>query len=347
MKLNLQRVLALVSLVCAVASAACAQYVEKHEGSEAERPDVGFDALKVVADIPMPGSASRFDYQSFDPTTGLLYFSHMGANSIVVFDTRSRKVVANMPGYHRVTGVLAVPSIHRLFASVGGDGAIATIDTTNLHEINRVKPAKFTDGLAYEPSTNRVFVTDESGGADFVIDAASGRLIKRIDLGGDDVGNTQYNPLTRTIWVTVGARREIAEISPQSLSVVNRYPLAGADTPHGLYIDAPRKLAYVAYEGNNKLAVFDMETKAIVESFDVAHVPDVLAFDSGLERLYVACEEGPMSVFQVNGRKLTRIIEQNVGANAHTVSVDSATHLVYVPLRNVNGHPILRILKPG
>src|SRR3954447_2875459 len=26
--------------------------------------------LRLVDDVPMPGSASRFDYQSFDPTTG-------------------------------------------------------------------------------------------------------------------------------------------------------------------------------------------------------------------------------------------------------------------------------------
>jgi hypothetical protein len=31
---------------------------------------------------------------------------------------------------------------------------------------------------------------------------------------------------------------------------------------------------------------------------------------------------------------------------AHTVSVDPDTHLVYFPLENIGGHPILRIMKP-
>jgi hypothetical protein len=33
--------------------------------------------------------------------------------------------------------------------------------------------------------------------------------------------------------------------------------------------------------------------------------------------------------------------------HAHTVCVDPATHLVYLPLENLDGHPILRIMEPG
>ena len=33
--------------------------------------------LTVVADVPMPGPAVRFDYQTFDPMSGRLYIAHM------------------------------------------------------------------------------------------------------------------------------------------------------------------------------------------------------------------------------------------------------------------------------
>ena len=33
-------------------------------------------------------------------------------------------------------------------------------------------------------------------------------------------------------------------------------------------------------------------------------------------------------------------------AACHTVSVDPRTHFVYLPLENVNGHPVLRIFEP-
>src|SRR5215468_6500260 len=61
--------------------------------------------LRLVADVAMPGPAVRFDYQSLDAAAGRLYISHMNADQLVVFDTRSRKVVANLDGFPRVRGV--------------------------------------------------------------------------------------------------------------------------------------------------------------------------------------------------------------------------------------------------
>ena len=44
--------------------------------------------LTKVADVPMPGPAVRFDYQSLDADHGRLYIAHMNADQLVVFDTQ-------------------------------------------------------------------------------------------------------------------------------------------------------------------------------------------------------------------------------------------------------------------
>jgi hypothetical protein len=41
--------------------------------------------LKQVADVPLPGPAVRFDYQSLDASHGRLYIAHMNADQLVVF----------------------------------------------------------------------------------------------------------------------------------------------------------------------------------------------------------------------------------------------------------------------
>src|SRR6267143_6022178 len=84
--------------------------------------------LRVVADVPLPGSASRFDYQSLESTTGRLFISHMGAGQLVVFDVRAGRVVANLAWFPTVTGVLAVPAEHRAYASATGDHAVVVVD---------------------------------------------------------------------------------------------------------------------------------------------------------------------------------------------------------------------------
>jgi len=40
--------------------------------------------LKLVREIPLPGPANRFDYQSLDPTTGRIYMNHMNAGRTIV-----------------------------------------------------------------------------------------------------------------------------------------------------------------------------------------------------------------------------------------------------------------------
>jgi YVTN family beta-propeller protein len=69
--------------------------------------------LKTIADVRLPGGTTRFDYQSLDPSTGYLYLSHMGDGTVVVFDTKTDKVLANIPGFPVVTGVLVVPGVKK------------------------------------------------------------------------------------------------------------------------------------------------------------------------------------------------------------------------------------------
>ena len=100
----------------------------------------GREILKEVADIPMPGPAVRFDYQSLDAENGRPYISHMNADQVVVFDTAKRDVVANLDGFKRVHGVFAAPEIHRLFASDTGDYQVAAVNTQPLKIIGTARP---------------------------------------------------------------------------------------------------------------------------------------------------------------------------------------------------------------
>lgn len=305
----------------------------------------GSPALVTVADVPLPGGATRFDYQSFDPKTKTLYLSHMGDGELVVFNTQTRTVSAHLPGFPTVTGVLAVPDLHRVFASVAGNHEVAIVDTETTKVVARVPAGKFPDGLAYSPETGKVFVSDERGGKETVIDVKTNRRVNTIDMGGE-VGNTQYDAGTHQILANVQTRNEVVVIDPQTEKVVGRHALAGGESPHGLLIVADRRLAFAACEGDSKLLVIDLETFQVKQVLSTGDGPDVLAFDPGLERLYVATESDIVSVFQLQGKTLQKVEDVRVGPNAHTISVNPETHEVYVPLKNVNGRPVLRIMKP-
>jgi hypothetical protein len=65
-----------------------------------------------------------------------------------------------------------------------------------------------------------------------------------------------------------------------------------------------------------------------------------------LRRLYVACESGALAVFEERDAKLTSL-GQYRAPHAHTVAVDPHTHRVYLPLQDIDGKPVLRILVPA
>ena len=302
-------------------------------------------ALSTVAEVPLPGKPTRFDYQSFDPNAKMLYIAHMGDGELIAFDTRTRTVKAHLPGFPTVTGVLVVPELHRVFASVAGNHEVAVVDTESMKILARIPAGEFPDGLAYSPETGKVFVSDEAGGQETVIDVKTNRRVGTIDMGGE-VGNTQYDAGARQILANVQTRNEIVAIDPQTDKIVARHRLEGGKSPHGLLIVAPKRLAFVACEGDSKLLVVDLETFEVKQILATGEGPDVLAFDSVLGRLYVATESDVVSIFELQGKSLQKIEDLRVAANAHTVSVDSETHEVYLPLKNLNGRPVLRIMKP-
>ncbi len=301
--------------------------------------------LKYVTDIPLPGGTLRFDYQSIDEVGRRLYISHMGANIVTVFDLNSRTVTKNMSGIPGPTGILAVPELNRVYISASKSNEVYVIDSHSLEVVAKVPTGRFPDGIAFDPREKRVFVSDEFGKNVTVFDAMTNRVIRNIRMGGE-VGNTHYDSLSGLVYSTVQTVGELVAINPWTLRIVARYKLPGCQGPHGFYIDAQDGYAFVTGEDNATYVVFDLAKKRIIARGTVGAGPDVLAFDSGSRDLYVASESGIVSAFHLGRRVVTEIGKVYFAAHAHSVSVDEATRLVFFPLQDIGGRPVLRVMEP-
>src|SRR5215210_7575912 len=84
---------------------------------------------------------------------------------------------------------------------------------------------------------------------------------------------------------------------------------------------------FVACDGNATLLVVDLRTGRVTGRFRVGDDdPDVLDFDAGLRRLYVAAESGVVAVFAERRRKLVKLGQALLARGAHSVAVDPRTH---------------------
>ena len=301
--------------------------------------------LRTVVRVALSGPSVRFDYTSLDPGANKLYIAHMDAGQLLVFDAKTRRVIKTIaaPGVH---GVIVIPQIHRVFASATDAREMLTIDSRSGHVIRSAPAGDYPDGLVYDPIEHRVFVSDESGGIEAVFDE-SGHRIGTVALGGE-AGNVQYDSVSGHILAAVQTRNEVAVIDPKTERVIRRVALPGCDHSHGLFVDASRRLAFVACDGNARLLTLDLTHLKVTGNASVGGSPDVLAFDTGLRRLYVSSEVGDVAVFGERGRTLVKLGQAILAPYAHTVAVDSRTHLVYFPLQSGStGGPQLRIMAPG
>jgi len=302
--------------------------------------------LRFVADIPLTGNASRLDYQSFDATSGRLYIAHLADDMLTVVDVKTQKIVGDVKDLKRVHGVIAVPELHRIYASATGSNELAMIDDQTLKVVTRVPAGNYPDGIAYASKEKKLYVSDLRGKTDTVIDAVTNKLVATIELNAP-AGNTQYDVTTNRIFVAVHTRNAIIEIDPTTDKIVGTYPLEGCKDAHGLLIDSVNRFAFAACEASSTLVLFDLNAKKLIATFPVGEGPDVLAFDSDLKRLYVSAESGTLAIFDEKNGTLESVGRGFYAAKAHTVAVDSTTHRVYLPLENLNGKPVLRIVIPS
>jgi DNA-binding beta-propeller fold protein YncE len=310
---------------------------------ERSAPAAGSLPLDTLAEVPLPGGATRMDYISVAPALHRVFLAHMGDGAVVAVDTLERRVVAETKETPRVRGVLAVPELGKVFAAAAGTSEIVVLDASSLKVLARIRAGN-VDGLDYAPAVKRLFVSDQHGGNDVVIDAVTDRVIAKIRVG-PDVGNTRFDPASGRILVAVGSEDTLVSIDPQSLEVVGRDPLPGVEGAHGIAVDPSTGTAFVAGEGNGTVCAFSLSRGSLTGVANVGEDVDVLDVDPGRHRLFVASETGVVSIFDVAGGGLRKLAEGFYAASAHVVGVDRTTHLLYFPLQEVEGHPVLRIAR--
>ena len=301
--------------------------------------------LRVVRDVRLPGGTTRLDYQDLDPATHRLYVAHLGDSTVQVLDTSTLDVVATIEGLDEVHGLRLAPDLDRLYASATGSDEVATIDTRTNQVIARVPTDDFPDGIAYDPDTGKVYVSSAHGRAETVVDGRTGQPLGSIDLGGG-AGNSVYDPSTKHVLVNVQDRGHIAVIDPTTDTIVDTIDTPGCDANHGLYVDSEHQLGFVACEGNATLLTIDLRTGQLVDSRGVGDTPDVLAYDYGLGRLYVASESGTVTILDVRNGQVRTAGQAHIADSAHTIAVDPVTHRVFLPVEDVDGHPVVRVMDP-
>src|SRR5438874_2286219 len=73
--------------------------------------------LELVSEVPLPGNATRLDYQDLDSQRGHLIIAHMGDSEVVVTRLSDGSTLKRLPGVATVRGIVVANEVNRFFAS--------------------------------------------------------------------------------------------------------------------------------------------------------------------------------------------------------------------------------------
>ena len=302
--------------------------------------------LKQVAALDLPGPpGKRFDYLTIDYDDGYLLSAHLGPGLLYVIDLKNNKVVATIPDVPGVEGVEYVPELKKAYTSDWHEKKIGVVDLSQNKVVAKIPALNKPDGSAYAAPFHKLYVSDERAQAEIVVDVQTDKVVKTLNFKSE-TGMPQYDPAAKLVYINLQQLDVMTVIDPATDKVVTPvYTVAPCKGNHGMALDAEHRRAFLACEGNDRMAVLDLDKHKIITTLPVAPDPDVIKYDPGLKRIYVACYSGAISVFQEDDPDHFRKLEDfPVQHKVHSLAVDERTHRVYVPEEEENGKPVARII---
>jgi len=301
--------------------------------------------LKKVAEFDLPGpGGKRFDYLTIDADDHFLISAHLAADQTYVIDLATNKVVATITDTPGAEGVEYVAELRKFYTSNAHDNTIGVVDLQQMKVVKKLKTEAKPDGSTYAAPFHKLYVSDERGKAEAVVDVQKDEIIKTLRFDSE-TGMPQYDPVAHKVYVNLQDQNIFAVIDPATDTVIGRYPVGKCEGNHGMALDPEHHRAFLSCEGNEVMTVFDLDKHAPIASLKMSGGPDVIKFDPGLGRIYVACYSGAIAVFHQDDPDHYRKLEDFPVQHAvHTAAVDLKTHRLYTPEQEEDGKPVARMV---
>lgn len=305
----------------------------------------GTPALRVVASFDLPGpGGKRFDYLTIWPERHLLLSSHLGAGKLYAIDVTANRVLNTVDDVPGIEAVEVAPDVEKAYTSDWGEHKIGVIDLKQMKLVKKLPVENKPDGIAYAAPFHKMYVSDERARTEVVVDVLRDEIVKTIRFESE-TGMPQYDSVGKHVWVNLQDKNVMAEIDPATDSVLGTYSVGQCRGNHGMALDPEHRRAFLACEENRLMTVFDLENHKPITSLFMEDGADVIKFDTGLQRIYVACGSGAISIFQQDDPTHYRKLQDfPVQKKVHSIAVDQATHKVYTPEEQEDGKPVAKMI---
>jgi DNA-binding beta-propeller fold protein YncE len=288
----------------------------------------GYHLLKKYSFAAAEGSTREyFDYVTVDSATRRVYLSH--GTEIKVLDADTGALVGNITGLKQDHGVAVAAEFGRGFISDGAQGKVIIFDLKSLKVTGEAVADKDADCVIYDPFSKRVFVMDGDPHNSTVIDAKTGSVVGKIDLGGGPEFAVADGK--GTVYINLEDKSELVAVDSTSMKIKSRWPLAPAGAPTALAIDVPHHRLFSAGRNPQMMVVLDSDTGKVIQSFPITSGVDAAAFDPDSALIFVSTRDGVVHVYHEDSPdKFSEVETVKTEYGAKTMGLDTKTHNLFL-----------------
>lgn len=312
------------AIFCATALFAAGRTPLNSHANIAAAQAAGPSGYHLIKTIPVPGD-TFWDYLKFQPSTRRLFISH--GTHVVVVNVDSGKVVGDIGGMQGIHGIVLAPEFNRGFVTDGQGAKVWIFNLKTLKVIGSAPADKDADGEVYDPASKRVFTMNGDSKTSTVIDAKSGKVVGHIDLGGSPefpVADGKGH-----VYANIESTSEIVQIDSNTMKITNRWPLAPAQSPSGLAIDAEHGLLFSGCH-NKMMAIVDANTGKVIATPAIGQGVDATRFDPGTGYAFSSNGDGTLTVIHEDSPTQFSVVENvTTERGARTMALDPTTHEIF------------------
>jgi hypothetical protein len=238
----------------------------------------------------------RLDHIAWDSRRDRAWVAARAAGSVEVVDLAEQKHWLSRPGFDEAQGVLYLPEIDRVVVACGDPGALEVFDAQSGDSAASVGIGADADVLRYDPTLQRVFVGWGSG-AIAVVDTKSWKVVSAFSLTSHPEGFALTKDGERLI-VNLAEERKVVDISRAEKTLKASWSLGDRRGNYPMILVQDDTRAVIGVRDPPSLLTLDTKSGAVLATEPLSSDVDDLFEDVEKRRVYAACGEGWIDVFE-------------------------------------------------
>lgn len=250
-----------------------------------------------VIDVPSATVARTIDLGEFKrphgsaflPGDSLFVVTSEMSRAVVLVDFEKGTVVGSIPTNHPASHMLAMTAdASRIFTSNVADGTVSELDVPKRAFVREFRVAPAVEGITVTPGGEQVWVGSNQQKTVTVIDTRTGSTAATLSGFGMPY-RLAVTPDARTVVITdppnavvrivdATTRRDRATVRIDSAGVTASAEFPGSPSPEGVVLSRDGRTAFVALQGNSRLAMIDIASGSVFASVPTGAGPDGIGY---------------------------------------------------------------------